>query len=161
MMNIKIEKLQEEYINLTPLKYIKDNQKYIMNIQSEKGKGGIYCEIIDIEADKNSIGVFTNKRDKTKVFLGYVRKNEYIFTSRAEELYNEYQYELYENCNEYNSNKIDEIKSKDGWAEKEAKELYTKEELDNIFIAINEDKYNFRYDFNSESSYLFLKSSLV
>jgi len=144
-------------IDLTPIKYLKEHQKYVMNIQSEKGKAGIYCEIINIKEDSSAIGVFTTKRDKTKVFLGYVKKNEYVFTSRAENLYDEYKWELYKNGNDYDSNEIHKIKSKNGWAEKKQRPLYNSLELENIIKYINEDKYNFRYEFNDESSYLFSK----
>ena len=127
--------------------------KYIKNINSKKGKANIFYEIETTNKyDNEAIAIYTLNQKKEKIFLGYIKKNEVetIFTDAANELYEDA--ERFDNWQENKLNK--------NWAEVKEKiktPIFTKEELEKIKENINNNLYNFRFEFEENIGYLFLK----
>ena len=142
-----------EEILLTDIKYSSDI-KYLSKIQSQKGKSNIYCVLEkDNNYDSDAICVFTKKRDNTIVKIGYIRKYIYekIFTDRGEEDYLRWKHHNYDNS--YKTEYVGEIK------EVKKIDIYTEEELKQILKDINNNKYIYRYDYDTNESLLIKKEN--
>ena len=142
-----IEKIKE-----VELAYVQ-NSKYIHNMQSKKGKANIFFKDEPTNPhDKEAIQIFTLNRDKEEIFLGYIKKNDVhtIFTDEAEELYQDAQCHLIE---------WEDAKSDKNWGKiKEVikEPIFTSSELEKIKELISKNAYRFRFEYDTQSGYIFL-----
>jgi len=133
--------------------------KYAMNIQSEKGKEKIFCRLDSKNKyDSEAIAVYTLNQKKQEIFLSYICKNNFEYTKEAIILYEDlmdckayyalHYYDSIEGCKKYYND--------ENWGKTEKMPIYTNDELKLIIKDINNDMYNFRFDYDGNEAYLFL-----
>lgn len=111
--------------------------------------------------DPKALAVYKVDKQGMKFHIGYVRKNRYQYTKKAESLYDEYQcrvFELRDNGtseNEAYQTAQKEYRSKPGWGEKEPVAIWTEEQLENIVT--HQNKYKLLTDRSEDKWGLYLQ----
>ena len=143
------------------------NSQYITNMSSHKGKGKISARYDRKNAyDSEAIAIYTENNKNKKVFISYICKNNFAFSKKANNLYNELQdeadkfieetgYNTAEYWEKYQNLKY-EYQSKENWAETISFPIYAEKKLKSIKSAINHEVYNFRYEYRENFPYLFI-----
>lgn len=138
--------------------------KYVKNMQTERGKANLICELEDHPEDPHAMKIYTLNGKKEKIFVSYVCKNNYMFTAKANALYQKYNDRVEELISDYGhmedtaySIAFDEYSIKSNWAKNEKVGIYADEELTEIFNDINSGAYRLRYDYDLNELYLFPK----
>ena len=133
-------------IRLTPLKYSK-NRSIAMAWKIKK----FFIVVENNSHDEKAMAVYKVDKNKNEYHIGYIRKNEYVFTKEAEELYSQYQDFVQHLTNECEGNQDlaykeaqSEYFTKEGWGEKVAVSIWTDHDILNILSS--QDKYKLLTD---------------